>query len=270
MDLGPPSPLRPKQRQHYSVFDIETLAPEQPDLPGARSFHVIRCPDWVCVVPVTPEGSVVLVRQFRPGILALTLEPPGGVIEPGQTPEQAAARELLEETGYAGSVEPLGVVHSNPAILTNRTHIFAVRNATRMAEPTFDGSGERCETVVMARGELLRAMQSGRITHVIGLAALSAALQIPVSLQSPEHRPADSAYDEVLQMLESIEALQSGKVIELARRLRPDLTPEDIRNPHDFPELNDPDWHYADGQLTGIQSVIMAVRAARNRRRDQG
>jgi hypothetical protein len=62
-------------------------------------------------------------------------------------------------------------------------------------------------------------------------------------------------------MLASMEELQSTKVIDLARRLRPGLTAEDVRNLHDFPELGDPEWHYEDGVLTGIQSVRTALRA---------
>lgn len=57
-----------------------------------------------------------------------------------------------------------------------------------------------------------------------------------------------------------MEETQKAKVIDLARRLRPGLTAEDIRNPHDFPDLDDPDWHFEDGQLTGIQSVQFAIR----------
>jgi len=73
------------------------------------------------------------------------------------------------------------------------------------------------------------------------------------------------ALDEVLSLLTSMEALQARKVIDLARRLHPGLTSEDIRNPHDFPELDDPDWHFEDGQLAGIQSVVTALRALRER-----
>ena len=73
------------------------------------------------------------------------------------------------------------------------------------------------------------------------------------------------AVDDVLLLLTEMEELQSRKVIELARRLKPGLTAEDIRNPHDFPELGDVDWHFEDGQLAGIQSVITALRALRER-----
>jgi hypothetical protein len=72
---------------------------------------------------------------------------------------------------------------------------------------------------------------------------------------------AREAFRRVFELLEAMEEVQRLKVIDLARRLRPDLTAEDIRNPHDFPDLDDPDWHFEDGQLTGIQGVLFALRA---------
>lgn len=74
-------------------------------------------------------------------------------------------------------------------------------------------------------------------------------------------------WGEIEEIVHAMEELQRGKVIDLARRLKPNLTMEDIRNPHDFPELDDADWHYEDGVLTGIQSVLAAVRAAAGRSR---
>ncbi|MCC6647640.1 MAG: hypothetical protein IT374_18970 [Polyangiaceae bacterium] len=58
--------------------------------------------------------------------------------------------------------------------------------------------------------------------------------------------------------------MQKKKVLDLARRLKPNLTPEDIRNPHDFPELDDPDWHFEDGQLAAIESILVRLRALGN------
>lgn len=65
----------------------------------------------------------------------------------------------------------------------------------------------------------------------------------------------------ILTLIDTMEEDQKTKVIDLARRLKPGLTAEDIRNPHDFPDLDDPDWHFVDGQLTGIQSVGFAIRS---------
>lgn len=73
------------------------------------------------------------------------------------------------------------------------------------------------------------------------------------------------AYDAIDREIAAIEEVQARKVIELARRLLPGLTAEDIRNPHDFPDLSDPDWQYEDGVLAGVQSVRIAIRALRNR-----
>ena len=71
------------------------------------------------------------------------------------------------------------------------------------------------------------------------------------------------AWEDLETMLLAMEGLQLKKVSDLARRLKPGLTDEDLRNPHDFPELDDPDWQYEDGILTGIESVRAALRARR-------
>lgn len=62
-------------------------------------------------------------------------------------------------------------------------------------------------------------------------------------------------------MLQDMIALQERKTLALARRLRPGVTAEDIRNPHDFKELNDSDYHYEDGLLNGLLAAQSAVRA---------
>jgi hypothetical protein len=78
-----------------------------------------------------------------------------------------------------------------------------------------------------------------------------------------------SAWDDVEALLVRMEELQVHKVFQLARRLKPGITHEDMRNPHDFPELADTDWHFEDGILTGIQSALSAVRARRREEREQ-
>ncbi len=76
-------------------------------------------------------------------------------------------------------------------------------------------------------------------------------------------------WDELDALLGELEALQAEKVLALARRLIPGLTAEDIRNPHDFPDLGDFDWHFEDGILTGVQSVQSAVRSLAREHEDE-
>jgi hypothetical protein len=71
------------------------------------------------------------------------------------------------------------------------------------------------------------------------------------------------AWEDIEALLVTMEEHQIAKVFGLARRLLPGITHEDMRNPHDFPQLDDKDWHYEDGVLTGIQTVLSAVRARR-------
>jgi len=76
----------------------------------------------------------------------------------------------------------------------------------------------------------------------------------------------DEGWNEIETLLVTMEEHQVAKVFMLARRLKPGITHEDMRNPHDFPELADTDWHFEDGILTGIQTVLTAVRARRRER----
>ena len=95
-----------------------------------HDFYVIHLADAVHVVALTPEEEVLLVRQFRAGSGRDSLEIPGGLVEPGEDPCLAGARELREETGYAGDPpEFLGTLWSNPSLVTSRISTIVIRNA---------------------------------------------------------------------------------------------------------------------------------------------
>jgi len=137
-----------------------------------REFLVLSAPDWVNIIPVTSQGRVVLIRQWRHGVCQTALEIPGGMVDPGETPAQAAARELLEETGHrAGSLEDLGWVHPNPALFDNRCHTFLARDCQRVqAQRTEDD--EEIEVLEVAAGELPGLVAGGGISHSLVVAAL--------------------------------------------------------------------------------------------------
>lgn len=108
-----------------NAFPIYTLRQDTRRSPRTGKDHdflVLDSKDWINVVPVTPAGNLVLIRQFRHGTASLVWEIPGGMMdEEDKSPEQAAQRELLEETGYVPEAMAfLGAVHPNPAIQNNR------------------------------------------------------------------------------------------------------------------------------------------------------
>lgn len=135
-----------------------------------REALVVDAPEWVNVVPLTAEGRVLLVRQWRFGVAAQTLEIPGGMVEEGAA-AAAAARELEEETGHrAGTLEPLGVLHPNPAFLSNRLSVFLATDLERLGEPLGDG-GEEIELETAPLDRIPDLITSGRISHALVVAA---------------------------------------------------------------------------------------------------
>jgi 8-oxo-dGTP pyrophosphatase MutT (NUDIX family) len=137
-----------------------------------HDYFVVHLADGVQAVAVTGEQEVVLVRQFRAGSRRDSLEIPGGLLEPGEDPCTAGARELLEETGYAGDPPVLLGTHwPNPAILSMRNSTILVRNAHRIAEPQPDPSEELAIELVPIC-DLPTLIQNGRIDHAVCVAGL--------------------------------------------------------------------------------------------------
>lgn len=150
---------------------MDRLRLETQDARRTIDFYLLRSPDWVNVIPLTDDGRVVLVRQYRVGPEELTLEVPGGVCDAGELPALAAARELREETGFeAREIVPLGFVHPNPAIQSNRCHSFLARGARRVADPTPEPF-EQIEVELFALAEIPRLVREGAITHALVVSA---------------------------------------------------------------------------------------------------
>jgi ADP-ribose pyrophosphatase len=135
------------------------------------SLYVLDSLDWVNVIPLTSAGEVVLIRQYRQGTRALTLEIPGGMIERGESPAEGAARELLEETGRKGSsLSLLGVVEPNPAILNNRCYTYLAHDVEEVAEQELD-RGEEIEVLPTPLSEVPGLIASGAIQHSLVVVA---------------------------------------------------------------------------------------------------
>jgi 8-oxo-dGTP pyrophosphatase MutT (NUDIX family) len=138
-----------------------------------REFVVIESPDWVNVVPLTEDGQVVLIRQYRHGIRAVSLEIPGGIIDPNESPLAAAVRELSEETGYvAERVRMLGRVRPNPAVQNNYQYMFLAEGCRRRSAPHPDPF-EQIEVVVRPADEIPELVRREEICHSLAINALA-------------------------------------------------------------------------------------------------
>lgn len=92
-------------------------------------YYIINAPDFAVIVALDTRGRLLLVRQYRPPVAGITLELPAGHIERGETPEETARKELIEETGYeAGRMEFLAALSPSTARYTNRLYCFFARN----------------------------------------------------------------------------------------------------------------------------------------------
>jgi len=154
------------------VLDLRMIRYRHPRRQTEREFVSIHASDWVNVVPLTTDGRLVLVRQFRYGINDFSLEVPGGVIEDGEDPVVAGWRELAEETGYAGgAARLLGSVHPNPAIQDTRCHAVLADGVMRAGALAWD-EDEEMEVVTAPVDDVLAWARGGQITHSLSLTAL--------------------------------------------------------------------------------------------------
>lgn len=174
--LPPPPASWPKRGSRRGVdlrlFQARHDLLENPRTGAELERLVLECPDWVNVVALTPERELVVVTQFRFGVEAVTLEIPGGMVDPGEEHGVAARRELEEETGYtAESWRYLGSVEPNPAVQNNRLHTWLAEGARPTASQALD-PGEDIAVGTLPLGEVGRAVRDGRIAHSLVLCAL--------------------------------------------------------------------------------------------------
>jgi len=157
----------------YRVFTTAFVEGLHPRTGVAKQFSLIEAVDWINVIALTPENRVVLIRQFRVGSNEVCLEIPGGMVDPGETPAEAAARELAEETGYTSAHwQALGRVSPNPAIMTNHLYTFLARDAVQTSPQRLEGS-EVIDVETATLAECHAAIRDGRIDHALVITAFA-------------------------------------------------------------------------------------------------
>src|SRR5579862_3234166 len=166
-------PATPAEQIVFSTPWFQVVARHPPGF--AEPHYSLKAPDYVGVAAVTPAGEFLLVRQFRPTLWTTTLELPAGHVEPGQTPEEAARAELLEETGYeCEQFDFLGHICPDTGRIGNRLWCFFAGAATPTRNPAY--TVEAGIELVVYRGsarDLAREPQfCSAPSHAILLAAI--------------------------------------------------------------------------------------------------
>jgi ADP-ribose pyrophosphatase len=164
-------------RKELLACPIFTVTERENEGPGGRvgRFVVLEARDWATVVPLVRRGGesfFLMVRQYRHGSDEVSVEFPGGVVERGEVPAAAAARELAEETGYAAaSIRLAGTVFPNPAFMDNRLHVFLAEGLERKGGTAFD-EHEVIDSFLVPAAEVRSSMGSGPYSHALMTAAL--------------------------------------------------------------------------------------------------
>ncbi len=154
------------------IFAVDELECDHPD--GiSHTFSVIRAPDWINIVPVTKDGRFILVKQHRLGTDSVTIETPGGIVDHGEDPLAAAARELREETGFiAEEIIHLKSLQANPAIMDNTIHFYLAKGCEKAGDQDLDRE-EDIEVLTADARALSEMIDSNEINHSIVITALA-------------------------------------------------------------------------------------------------
>ena len=154
------------------VLTVHESTSVSPITDQEHNFYVMKTTDWVNVVPVTKNNEIVCIRQFRHGTEEITLEIPGGMVDPGEEPALSAARECLEETGFeTDELISLGTLSPNPAIFSNQLHTFLAPGAQRIANIE-NTSNEQTEVQLIPLEQVVDMLVSGEINHALVAATL--------------------------------------------------------------------------------------------------
>ncbi len=155
----------------FSVYRNLALSPNKSDV---RDFYVLKLSNWANVIPITPDGDVVFVKQYRHGTSQVTLEIPGGIVDlEDLDTKETARRELFEETGYKSEeLIFLGRHNPNPALQDNLCDTYLALNAKQIASPSFDKEGyEQIELFLVPIASVSQLIANGDIAHGVVITA---------------------------------------------------------------------------------------------------
>ena len=145
-------------------FKVRRDAYQTPSGKIVSPYYVYEFPDWATALPVTEEGKIIMIKQYRHALGEVCLELPGGCVDDTDSNlEQAIARELREETGYSfSSYEYLGKTSANPSTNNNMMHLFLATGGKQVSAQQLD-SNEEIDLEFFTMAELKQLLRNNQV-----------------------------------------------------------------------------------------------------------
>lgn len=159
-------------------FKVRKDVCKAPDGRIIDPYYVYEFPEWVTAIPVTEDGRIIMVRQYRHALGDTSIEFPGGCVDDTDSNfEEAIKRELLEETGYTfTNFKPLGNISANPSTNSNLMHMFLATGGKKTAEQKLDHN-EEIEIELLTIGQLKQLIRENKIVQAMHVTAFLYAMQ---------------------------------------------------------------------------------------------
>ncbi len=162
---------------NHQYFTARKDKCERSDGKIVEEYFVVELSTTACALPITEDGQVLLIKQYRYPVDKVILELPGGFIDVDESPEHAMKRELMEETGYEfTNVEQVGIIAANPGVLNNYTALFVATGGKATGKQNLDHN-EEIEVVTMSLEELKTLFFENKIEQALHACCIFYALR---------------------------------------------------------------------------------------------
>ena len=167
----------------WTILETNYLHPgirvDKCKLPDGYSFdvHLLEYADEIMIFALTRNQEVVLIKQYRHGAQQVIVELPGGSMDEGESPVEAAKRELMEETGYSSDTFiQVGCASPNPANYTNKIYSFLALDVEQTGTQSNDDA-ENVEVLLLSLEDVIMMAKMGDLVHSLNISTLFFALE---------------------------------------------------------------------------------------------